>query len=60
MRAWLIALSGLYSPGPVEGAKEGFGSGPIGMSPETEQSLVNAGVLNVIGQARDDPMGIVA
>jgi hypothetical protein len=30
------------------------------MSPETEQSLVNAGVLNVIGQARDDPMGIVA
>lgn len=30
----------------VQGAKEGFGSGPLGMSPQTDQSLVNAGVFN--------------
>lgn len=29
-----------------QGAKEGFGSSPIGMSPQTDQSMVNAGVFN--------------
>lgn len=30
----------------IQGAKDGFGSSPIGMSPQTDQSLVNAGVFN--------------
>lgn len=30
----------------AKGAKEGFGSGPLGLSPQTDQSLVNAGVFN--------------
>lgn len=30
----------------IQGAKEGFGAGPLGMSPQTDQSLVNAGVFN--------------
>lgn len=30
----------------AQGAKEGFGSSPIGMSPQTDQALVHAGVFN--------------
>jgi hypothetical protein len=30
----------------VQGAKEGFGSGPLGMSSQTDQALTNAGVFN--------------
>jgi hypothetical protein len=30
----------------IQGIKEGFGTAPIGMSPQTDQALVNAGVFN--------------
>jgi hypothetical protein len=34
----------------VEGAKEGFGSGPLGLSPQSQTALENAGVYNKPGE----------